>query len=157
MLYNRSLLVTYFICEVLVTQSCPTLCNAMDCRPLGSSVHGVSQARYWSGLPFPSPGDLSDPGICISCIAGRFFYIIVYISYIVYVYTHTHTHTHIYIYMSIPISQFILPLSPPVTICLVFISVTLFLLCKHISLYYILDSAYKRSHVSVFFCLTYVT
>ena len=32
---------------------------------------------YWSGLPFPSPGDLPDPGItcisCISCIAGRFF------------------------------------------------------------------------------------
>ena len=116
MLYNRSLLVTYFICEVLVTQSCPTLCNAMDCRPLGSSVHGVSQARYWSGLPFPSPGDLSDPGICISCIAGRFFYIIVYISYIVYVYTHTHTHTrtHIYIYIyvnpNLPIHP--APLSP---------------------------------------------
>ena len=24
----------------------------------GSSVHGISQQEYWSGLPFPSPGDL---------------------------------------------------------------------------------------------------
>ena len=34
--------------------------------------------EYWSGLPFPSPGDLSDPGvksnqIKSACIAGRFF------------------------------------------------------------------------------------
>ena len=26
-------------------------------------AHGISQARIWSGLPFPSPGDLLDPGI----------------------------------------------------------------------------------------------
>ena len=29
--------------------------------------------EYWSGLPFPSPGDLLDPGIDISCIEGEFF------------------------------------------------------------------------------------
>ena len=29
----------------------------MGCSPPGSSVHGI-----WSGLPFPSPGDLPDPG-----------------------------------------------------------------------------------------------
>ena len=29
----------------LVTKSCPTLCDPMDHSPLGSSVHGVSQAR----------------------------------------------------------------------------------------------------------------
>ena len=28
-----------------------------------SSVHGVLQARYWSGLPFPAPGDLPHPGV----------------------------------------------------------------------------------------------
>ena len=39
----------------LVAQSCPTLCEPMDCSPPGSSV--------WSGLPFPSPGNLPDPGI----------------------------------------------------------------------------------------------
>ena len=31
--------------------------------PAGSSVHGILQARILSGLPFPSPGDLPDPGI----------------------------------------------------------------------------------------------
>ena len=45
------------------SQSCLTLCDSMDCNPPDSSVHGIFQARYWSGLPFPSPGDLPDPGI----------------------------------------------------------------------------------------------
>ena len=99
-------------------QLCPTLCDPMDCSPLGSSLHGISQLKilrwvtipffrasswprdqkrkkekvkslshvrlfvapwtvahqappsmefsrqeYWSGLPFPSPGNLPDPGI----------------------------------------------------------------------------------------------
>ena len=34
-----------------------------------------SRQEYWSGLPFPSPGDLSDPGIkpVSPALAGRFF------------------------------------------------------------------------------------
>ena len=48
---------------VLATQSCLPLCDAMDCGPRGSSVHGSLQARIWSGLPFPPPGDLPNPGI----------------------------------------------------------------------------------------------
>ena len=35
----------------------------MDCRQPGSSLHGFSRQEYWSGLPFPSPGDLRDPRI----------------------------------------------------------------------------------------------
>jgi len=35
----------------------------MDCSLPGSSSHGISQQKYRSGLPFPSPGDLPDPGI----------------------------------------------------------------------------------------------
>ena len=46
-----------------VTQSCLTLCDPVDCNLLGFSVHGISRQEYWSGLPFPSPGDLPDPGI----------------------------------------------------------------------------------------------
>ena len=42
------------------------LCNPMDCSPPGSSVHGILQARYWSGLSCPPPGDLPDPGIELS-------------------------------------------------------------------------------------------
>ena len=38
------------------------LCAPMVCSPPGSSVHGVLQARI-SGLPFPSSGDLPNPGI----------------------------------------------------------------------------------------------
>ena len=30
---------------MLVTKSCPTLCDPMDCSPPGSSVHGILQAR----------------------------------------------------------------------------------------------------------------
>ena len=37
--------------EVLVTQSCQTLCDPMDCSPQGSSVHGILQARILE-LPF---------------------------------------------------------------------------------------------------------
>ena len=37
--------------------------NPMDCSPPGSSTQGFSRQEYWSGLPFPSPGDLLDPGI----------------------------------------------------------------------------------------------
>ena len=31
--------------KAIVTQSCPTLCNPMDCSPPGSSVLGILQAR----------------------------------------------------------------------------------------------------------------
>ena len=33
------------VCVCVCTQSCPTLCNLMDCSPPGSSVHGIFQAR----------------------------------------------------------------------------------------------------------------
>ena len=49
--------------ESEVTQSCPTLCDPVDCSLLGSSVHGIFQARVLEGVPFPSPGDLPNPGI----------------------------------------------------------------------------------------------
>ena len=61
-----------------VAQSCPTLCSPMDCSLPGSSVHGISQQEYWSGLPLSCPGDLPDPAIEPSslvspALAGRFF------------------------------------------------------------------------------------
>ena len=61
-------------------QSCPTLCDPLDCNPLGSSVYGILQARIleWIAMPFPSPGDLPDPGVeptplMSPALAGRFF------------------------------------------------------------------------------------
>ena len=47
---------------VLVAQSCLTLFNTRDCNPPGSSVEILRQ-DYWSGLPFPSSGDLPETGI----------------------------------------------------------------------------------------------
>ena len=40
--------------EMLVAQSCPTLCDPMDCSPPGSSVHGVLQAEIleWVAVTF---------------------------------------------------------------------------------------------------------
>ena len=35
----------------------------MDCDLPGSSSMGFSRQEYWSGLPFPSPGDIPNPGI----------------------------------------------------------------------------------------------
>ena len=40
--------------ESEVTQSCPTLCDPVDCRPPGSSIHGILQARIleWVAISF---------------------------------------------------------------------------------------------------------
>ena len=46
-----------------VAQSCPILCNPVDCSLPGSWSMGFSRQEYWSGLPFPSPGDIPNPGI----------------------------------------------------------------------------------------------
>ena len=51
-----------FVC-VLVTQSCLTLCDPMDLACQGPLSMEFSSREYWSGLPFPSPGDLPDSGI----------------------------------------------------------------------------------------------
>ena len=44
-------------------QSCPTLCNPMDCSSQGSSFHGFSRQEYWSGLPFLPPGVFPTQGL----------------------------------------------------------------------------------------------
>ena len=64
--------------KVLVTQSCLTLCYPMDCSLQAPLSMGFSRQEYWSGLPFPSPGDLPDPGIepgspTSPTLAGGFF------------------------------------------------------------------------------------
>jgi len=78
-----SIIPSRFICvvgrsqkvEVLVAQSCPTLCNPLDCSPPGSSVHGILQARIleWVAIPFSRGSSCSRNQIWVSCIVGRFF------------------------------------------------------------------------------------
>ena len=59
-------------------QSCPALCNPMDCSPPGSSVSGILQARILEWVDMPSSRGsswLRDQNhiSCGSCTAGRFF------------------------------------------------------------------------------------
>ena len=49
-------------CCCSVAKLCPTLCNPMVACQTPLSM-GFSRQEYWSELPFPSPGDLPDPGI----------------------------------------------------------------------------------------------
>ena len=51
-------------CSCLVAQSCPVLCNLMDCSLPGSPVHRILQTRILEWVVIsPPPGDLSDAGI----------------------------------------------------------------------------------------------
>ena len=49
--------------ESEVSQLCLTLCDPWTVACLALLSKGFSRQEYWSGLPFPSPGDLPDPGI----------------------------------------------------------------------------------------------
>ena len=63
------------LCCVQLIQSCPILCDPVDCSPPASSVHGILQARILEWVAMPSsrgssqPRDLSQ----VSHIAGGFF------------------------------------------------------------------------------------
>ena len=59
-------------------QSCPTLYDPMHNSLPGFSACGIFQARILSGLPFPSPGYIPNPGteseaLVSPALAGRFF------------------------------------------------------------------------------------
>ena len=60
---------------VLVTQSCLTLCNSMDCSLLGSSVHGIFQARIlgWLAISFSRGSSQPRERTQVSYIAGGCF------------------------------------------------------------------------------------
>ena len=91
---------------MLVLQLGPTVFDSMDCSLPGSFVHRILQARILSELPFPSPGDLPDPGIepgppalqadsLLSEPAGSFIH-----TYIcMYVYIYVYMCMYVYIYM----------------------------------------------------------
>ena len=65
------------VCVCVVAQSCLTLFPHLDYRPIGSSVHGILQARILERVAILSPGDLPNPGMepasPVSCIAGGLF------------------------------------------------------------------------------------
>ena len=88
--------------ESEITQSCPTLCNTMDCSLPRFSIHGIFQARIleWVAISFSrgsSPPQGSNPGLlhyrqklyCLSHQGSHQFAVSGD-----YTHTHTHTHTH---------------------------------------------------------------
>ena len=60
---------------VLVTQSCPTLCDPMNCSPPGSFVHGILQARIleWTAISFSKGSSQPRDRTRVFCTADRFF------------------------------------------------------------------------------------
>ena len=66
------------VCACSVTKSCLTLCNSMDCSPLGSPVCEIFQARILVWAAMPPPWNLADSGIKLvslmsPALAGGFF------------------------------------------------------------------------------------
>ena len=61
--------------EVLVAQSCATLCDSMDCSPSSSSVHGLLQARIlaWVAISFFWGFSWPRDRTRVSCTVGSFF------------------------------------------------------------------------------------
>ena len=77
---GKDLFQTYLLASgTKLLQSCPALCDPMDCSPPGSFVHGMLQARILKWVAMPSSRGSSQPrdpthGSCrVSCITGGFF------------------------------------------------------------------------------------
>ena len=95
-------------------------CDSMDCACQASLSMEFSRQEYWSGLPFPSPGDLLDqdteiklvsPALqAVSCFESEFFtaesprtpYI-----YRIYIYIFVHIYVQMYVYMYVCICMYI--------------------------------------------------
>ena len=61
--------------KVLVSQSCLTLCNPVNCSPPDSSVHAILWAKMlkWVVIPFSRGSSWPRDQTQVSCISGRFF------------------------------------------------------------------------------------
>ena len=86
--------VCIFVCSCLVTQSCPTLCDFMDCSPPGSSVHRIFQARILEWVAISSSRESSRPRdwtcvSCVSCLGKR----------VLYQLSHWENHIYVCVYM----------------------------------------------------------
>ena len=62
----------------MLSCSVVSLCVPMDCNRQAALSMGFPRQKYWSELPFPTPGDLPNPGIKPASLespvlVGRFF------------------------------------------------------------------------------------
>ena len=69
------LLLLDIICCYVVAKSCLTHCDPWTAACQAPLSMGFPRQEYWSGLPFPSPGDLPYPGIepLSPALAGEIF------------------------------------------------------------------------------------
>ena len=72
---TESRMVTVNYCWSDITQSCPTLCNPVDCSLPGSSDHGIFQARVleWVAISFSRGSSQPRDRTQVFCIASRLF------------------------------------------------------------------------------------
>ena len=98
---------THYAC-VLVSQSCLTLCDPMDCSPPGSSDHGILQVRTleWIVIPFSRGSFQPRDQTLVSCISGRFFTILQG-TYHTYIYIYIYIYMYIYVCMCIYVCVYI--------------------------------------------------
>ena len=85
--FQKYMCVCVCVCVCEVPQSCPTLCNPVDCSPPGSSVHGILQARIleWVAISFSRGSSRPRDWTWVSCFAGRRFILInIYIYLLIY-------------------------------------------------------------------------
>ena len=68
---------TNYLCdsESEIAQSCPTLCDPMDCSLPGSSIYGIFQARVleWVAIAFSRGSSWTRDQTWVSCVVGRHF------------------------------------------------------------------------------------
>ena len=99
----------------LGSQSCPILCDPMDCSLPVNSVLGDSPGSCWSGLLCSPPGDLPNPGIkprsstlqvdsLPAALPGKPSHLL-HRSYLSYNLRNTHTHTHTHTTSQTALSQ----------------------------------------------------
>ena len=122
--YTCCLSIWYMKVKVSIAHLVPTLCNPMHCSPPSSSVHGILQARMlkWVAIPFSRGSSQPRDWTQAFCTVGRFFTI----------WATREAHViHSYLYFLNPCPYYALSpsLALLVTISLLSISVSLFLLC----------------------------
>ena len=98
---------TYVCVHSKSLQSCPTLCDPIDCRPPDSSVFGILQVRLLEWVAISFSRRLSQPRewtcvSCSSCTAGSFFTIELWGSL-----THTHIYTHTRVCMCVYVCVYV--------------------------------------------------
>ena len=73
--FLSSMTLTLLKMKVKVAQSCPTLCDSIDCSPPGSSAHGILQTRIleWEAIPFSRGSSRPTNQARVSCTVGSFF------------------------------------------------------------------------------------